>query len=64
MQDSPDRIFKSGGASQAVAYDKKAGGFSEIGDSGDVGERCQQACTSNQRSVCEQCVPSGQEGWG
>ena len=43
---------------------KKAGGFSGIKDSEDAGRRNHQVSTSNQRSVCEQCVPSRQEGQG
>ena len=39
IRDSPDRISKSGGASHAVTYDKRARGFSGIRDSGEFGKR-------------------------
>ena len=56
IESSSQRDFPSS------TYDKRAGGFSGIKDSEDVGGRNHQVSTSNQRSVCEQCVPSRQEG--
>ena len=65
IQYFPDRISKTVGGSQAGTYNKRAGGFSGIRDTGDVRERCHQVCTSNQGSVCgEQGIPNGHEGWG